>query len=78
MFEIIIGVVAGVGVAFGCMMFYRRGIKDGMAINRKEEPTPIIATKPEPMTDEELKAAEKFNSAYETITGYNPYGVKND
>lgn len=78
MFEIILGVAVGAGVAFGCMMFFCRGVKVGMAIERKEEPRPIITPKPEPITEEEMKAAEKYGNMYEKIMGYDPYGVKND
>lgn len=58
MFEALIGVVAGAVVAFFCMQFYRQGVKDGRAIEKKEDPKPI-RNKAEKARKKEPKKEEK-------------------
>jgi len=72
---LIVGVALGIGVAFACMMFFCRGIKVGMAVERKEEPPLIIPQKAEPPTEEEKKTADDMYQKINVLMGYDPYEV---
>lgn len=68
---IIIGVVVGIGVAFACMMFFCRGIKVGMAVERQEEPESVFPKKEAAETTGEMP--EQLQSMIEKINNYDPY-----
>ena len=67
---IILGVALGIGVAFACMMFFCRGIKVGMAVERQEEPESVF-TKKEP--DIEAPMPEELQRNIDIINSYDPY-----
>jgi hypothetical protein len=59
MIENIIGLAIGLTVAFFCMYFYRRGLKDGMNVMQDKKPEPIIEKPSFLQTTEEKIEKEK-------------------
>ncbi len=62
-------IFAGAGVAFACMMFYRRGLKDGLSAARGEEPSPLRLPAKETVDETQEEYAKKA----EMYLNYDPY-----
>ncbi len=72
MSDIIVGIAAGIFVAVICMIFYRKGVRDGMGIKKGALPkVKRIFDK-----DEQGEAQTELLKKFETILNYDPYGEK--
>lgn len=71
---IILGVALGIGVAFACMMFFCRGIKVGMAVERQEEPESVLPSfREKEVPDEKDVIPEELQRKIDIINNYDPY-----
>lgn len=70
-----IGAVAGLIAAAVCMMFYRKGVRDGMNMKRGAAPQAGI-TQPVYFGEAQGSDEEALNmmKRYEAILSYDPYG----
>lgn len=66
-----LGAAAGIIVSAVCMMFYRKGVRDGMVMKKGNAPQASFNGKAA-VGDEESAAMMK---RYETILSYDPYGA---
>ena len=69
MFIELVYVLIGLGVAFACMMFYRRGLKDGQSAKQGKTPKPFVQSKP---ADEIQEEYAKRADMYLSYDPYNP------
>ena len=68
MAELAIGIAAGIGIAAMCMIFYRKGVRDGMSMRKGAK---VRGAAGDAGGDEEQNALMK---KYEMIMNYDPYG----
>lgn len=74
MTDLMMGVAAGVLVAGMCVIFYRKGVRDGMDVKKGVRPK-AKAIFDMGGTDEQQSDLMK---KYETILSYDPYGDGNE
>lgn len=70
---IILGVALGIGVAFACMMFFCRGIKVGMAVERDEPESVLPSFREKEVPDEKDVIPEELQRKIDIINNYDPY-----
>lgn len=74
MIDMVIGVAAGVFIAVMSMVFYRKGVRDGMGMKKGTVPQskPIFGNGGTGDADEQSELMRK----YEMILNYDPYGER--
>ncbi|MGI5849656.1 MAG: hypothetical protein ACOX8Q_06295 [Christensenellales bacterium] len=67
MADIAIGIAAGVFAAAMCIIFYRKGVRDGVGMKKR-------LREPIELPEQDAEGQNELMKKYEMIMNYDPYG----